>query len=47
MNKNNLIERNTIIANSFVWNKVIAVTGALGSGKTEFTISLARALANN
>lgn len=47
MSKSNVIERNTILANSFNWNKVIAVTGALGSGKTEFTISLARALANN
>lgn len=47
MNKNNIIEQNVLIANSLNWEHVIAVTGALGSGKTEFTISLAHALASN
>lgn len=45
MNKNKALENNINIANSIDWKHVISVTGALGSGKTEFTISLARTLA--
>lgn len=37
-------ENNKNIAAGFNWHHVIAVTGALGSGKTEFTMSIAKAL---
>lgn len=45
MKKNESFENNINIASSIDWKHVISVTGALGSGKTEFTISLARTLA--
>lgn len=37
-------ENNSNTAQCFDWHHVIAVTGALGSGKTEFTMSIAKAL---
>ena len=43
---NSSIGANTKIAAEREWKHVIAVTGALGSGKTEFTMSLAKALAS-
>ncbi len=38
---------NSSIVNERVWKHVVAVTGALGSGKTEITMSLARAMADS
>ncbi|MDO5562348.1 MAG: hypothetical protein Q4F74_01905 [Synergistaceae bacterium] len=40
-----MISNNAAIVSEIGWNHVIAVTGALGSGKTEFTMSLADAMA--
>ncbi|NLD04564.1 MAG: hypothetical protein GX672_01510 [Synergistaceae bacterium] len=48
MKKNNLLTENNIsLLKDTKWNNVIAVTGALGSGKTELTISLASAMAES
>ena len=38
---------NVNLVGKHAWNHVIAVTGALGSGKTEFTMSLAKSLASS
>jgi len=46
MKKNNDVHDNNLaLLNSIKWDHVVAVTGALGSGKTELTISLASAMA--
>lgn len=48
MKKNNRVtENNLSLLKDKKWNHVIAVTGALGSGKTELTMSLASAMAGN
>ena len=48
MKKNNRVtENNLYLLKDKKWNHVIAVTGALGSGKTELTMSLASAMAVN
>lgn len=45
MSRNNSSrENNSILLNNHRWKHVVAVTGALGSGKTEFAISIARAM---
>lgn len=45
MKNSKAISNNISILNDVDWEHVIAVTGALGSGKTEFTLSLSRSLA--
>lgn len=40
-------DANVCLSGKHVWNHVVAVTGALGSGKTEFTMSLAKSLASS
>ena len=48
MKKNSSVfENNISLLKKKNWNQVVAVTGALGSGKTELTISLASAMAEN
>lgn len=48
MKKNNFaIENNISLLKDTKWNHVIAVTGALGSGKTELTVSLASMMAES
>lgn len=48
MKKNNCApENNLSLLKDKKWNHVVAVTGALGSGKTEFTMSLASAMADS
>ncbi len=45
MNGNSVKSANADLLRSHRWEHTIAVTGALGSGKTEFTMSLAKAFA--
>ena len=48
MKKNNCFpDQNLSLLKDKKWNHVIAVTGALGSGKTELTMSLASAMADS
>ncbi|MDD2350956.1 MAG: hypothetical protein PHD08_05780 [Synergistaceae bacterium] len=48
MKKSNCVPENNLpFLKDKKWNHIIAVTGALGSGKTELTISLASAMADS
>ncbi|MDD4160695.1 MAG: hypothetical protein PHO18_07105, partial [Synergistaceae bacterium] len=45
--KTDVMENNLSLVKAKKWNHIIAVTGALGSGKTELAISLASAIAES